>query len=153
MPMRLPCEVRGSGWRPIARAVAVLLVALGAVDCDDDRYDCDARDPYCRCDPADPRCPYYDVGPDGRSVGGFCDTNADCVDFCEFDNHYERMCTLRCDDDGDCPIGSACIDDAGGICAVTCDSHAYCDPFGAPWVCDDRGRRGASGSVAVCRIP
>ena len=137
------------GKRLAAAAAWLVFGILGFAACDDD---CDPRDPYCRCDPADPLC-RDGVGPSGYSVGGPCVSHGDCYERCESDDHYEGMCTMKCDHDGHCPAGSACVKDAGGICAATCSSHADCDPFGAPWACQDRDRKGDPGKVGVCRIP
>jgi hypothetical protein len=60
------------------------------------------------------------------------------------------MCTIACQDDLDCPAGSACVDDQGGICAVLC-AGTDCSAFGPGWRCTDRDRRGTDGKIDVCR--
>ena len=95
-----------------------------------------------------------DVGPHGSLVGGACSTNSDCSSRCVTGSHYPGgMCTLSCDSNVNCPSGTSCIDEAGGICAVDCRAPSDCTLFGAPYTCDARGLKGSDGSALVCRAP
>jgi hypothetical protein len=94
------------------------------------------------------------VGPHGSLVGAACASNGDCDSRCVSSDHYPGgMCTLTCASNANCPDGTSCIDDAGGICAVNCRLPGDCALFGAPYACDSKGLKGADGSALVCRVP
>lgn len=95
------------------------------------------------------------VGPGGREVGGACQTDRDCTRTCfAGDSHYPGgICSARCTSDAQCPGGTACVDDLGGICAVLCSGANSCSGFGRGFQCDSENRRGAPGEVTVCRVP
>jgi len=82
-------------------------------------------------------------GPGFGGVGAACRGDRDCFSRCE-----EGFCTVDCDHDGQCPAGTACVDEHGGICAVACGPPGSCGPG---YECRSVDRRGADGSVAVCR--
>jgi hypothetical protein len=79
----------------------------------------------------------------GGAVGAPCRNDRDCPARCE-----DGLCTVDCEHDGHCPPGTACVDDHGGVCAPLCGSSAAC---GRGFECTSRNRRGADGSVDVCR--
>ena len=64
-----------------------------------------------------------------------------------------RMCTLSCANDNDCPAGSRCIDESGGVCIYACVDPRDCAPFGAGYTCVARDLRGSGGQALVCRVP
>lgn len=94
------------------------------------------------------------VGSGGRLVGAPCASDSQCDAVCVTEKSYPGgFCTLKCSNDGNCPPGTACIDDAGGICGILCSSNVDCASFGRGFVCDSRSRKGSSGSAPVCRVP
>ncbi len=94
------------------------------------------------------------VGPHGDLVGGACLLDRDCERMCLTNSsHYPGgMCTAPCDSDANCPRGSECVDDAGGVCAVACLDARDCSDFGRGYTCTSVGRKGASGDTLVCRV-
>ena len=94
------------------------------------------------------------VGADGVAVGAACSGDGDCERRCVLgDSHYPGgMCTFACSTDADCPIGTSCIDDEGGICAVNCVQPADCSGFGRGFTCDSRDRKGPGGKALICRV-
>lgn len=111
-----------SRW--IILSVALIITTLGACGEDDDGR----------------------FGPGSTLVGAACSNDGNCQSRCE-----DGICTVSCDHDGQCPGGTACIDNHGGICAPLCGSNADCGGFGPGWECKSTDRRGHDGSVAVCR--
>lgn len=94
------------------------------------------------------------VGSGGHIVGAPCTEAAMCESICVMDKHYPGgMCSRRCSSDVDCPAGAVCVDDAGGICSVSCGVNGDCANFGRGFVCDARDRKGAAGGALVCRVP
>ena len=51
-----------------------------------------------------------------------------------------------------CPSGSVCIDEEGGVCVVTCSVDADCAGFGRGFACDSEGRFNG-GEAPICRVP
>lgn len=89
------------------------------------------------------------VGPGGLVVGATCAKDTDCRFKCE-----NNTCTAPCASDRDCPLGTVCIDDHGGVCLVSCTTNANCAGIGSPsYVCKDEDRLGSSGQARVCRKP
>ncbi len=91
------------------------------------------------------------VGANGSTVGGYCRSDRDCASRCVINGDFPGMCTVSCRSDQDCPAGTSCVDEAGGICAINCRDSNDCRQLGYPYVCDSKGRQGASGDVWVCR--
>lgn len=88
------------------------------------------------------------VGNGGDLVGGSCDSSDDCVERCERGEDFPGgTCTVSCLDDGDCPGGTLCVDEEGGICLLRCDLTSECR---LGYICDTQDRRGAPGEVLVC---
>jgi len=79
---------------------------------------------------------------------------ADCDDRCltPSDDWPGGFCTVTCDDDGDCPGDTACIDEGnGGVCAYTCRDDQFCAFLGA-YQCKERDAHPDNGTtVTVCR--
>ena len=95
-----------------------------------------------------------DVGLGGNVVGGHCFNSGDCQYRCEVSGHYpDGLCTIPCANDAQCPAGTACIDDSGGICAVLCTVVRSCAEFGSSYTCQNRDHKGSGGDVPVCRVP
>ena len=102
--------------------LAALLVVLAHAGCSDDD-----DNPF---------------GPWGGALGAPCNNDRQCFDRCE-----EGFCTVRCEHDGQCPGGSACIDEHGGVCAPVCGPSG-CGPG---YRCEATNRRGIDGRISVCR--
>jgi hypothetical protein len=88
-----------------------------------------------------------------RTIGATCTANADCDQRCLIDPHWPGgFCTISCDSNSGCSSGTACIDEAGGVCAFTCAINTDCTFLGDGYQCVDRdGHPG--GKVMVCRGP
>jgi len=94
------------------------------------------------------------VGVGGRFVGAHCRTDADCDRRCVLDEKFpDGLCTISCADDTQCPVGTACIEKEGGICAVLCTAVRTCSDFGPRYVCRGHDRRGSLLQADVCRAP
>jgi hypothetical protein len=90
-----------------------------------------------------------------RTVGARCDDQAECDDRCltpsaEWPGGF---CTVTCDDDGDCPSDTACIEEGnGGVCAFTCSDDNYCKFLGDGYACAERDTHPVGDAkVTVCR--
>jgi hypothetical protein len=91
----------------------------------------------------------------GSPVGSTCMSDRDCPGFCLLGNsdYPGGYCTVRCSSDAQCPGGTNCIDESGGICVASCRDSSECGRFGRGFVCEDRDRLGALGKAFVCRVP
>jgi len=100
-------------------------------------------------------CGNVSVGPRSPVVGGICTDNSQCQSICEKDPHYpDGICTFHCANNGDCPSGSVCTEDAGGICALSCIATADCiQIYGRDYACDLHKQHGAPDNALVCRKP
>lgn len=88
------------------------------------------------------------VGPESSTVGGMCSSDADCDEKClTGDDWPGGMCTLSCNSNGDCPPGSACIEEERGVCLIECRGDDDC-PSG--YECDDEDREDGRGKADVC---
>ena len=87
-----------------------------------------------------------------REVGARCDTNADCDQKCEVPSSDwpDGFCTELCDSDANCPDGTVCIDEDGGICAFTCAADPDCTFLGM-YKCVQRDSHGGGAKVNTCR--
>jgi hypothetical protein len=73
-----------------------------------------------------------------RSVGARCDANDECDSRCLMGASYpDGFCTLSCDDDGDCPGNTRCVEVEGGVCLFPCIEAAACAFLGTGWDCTD----------------
>lgn len=89
-------------------------------------------------------------GPGGALVGAACASDAMCQVRCVGGHAFPGgMCTVPCRSDFDCPAGTACMDDQGGICGVLC-SAGNCAAFGPGWHCATHNDVNG-GQIAVCR--
>lgn len=85
---------------------------------------------------------------DDREVGAACEMHADCLERCvEGKDFPGGLCTVACDDDRDCPGGTACVDKKDGICVPACERDRDCQ---GGYKCKSVGRRGDSGRADVC---
>lgn len=90
-----------------------------------------------------------------RSVGARCDANDECDGRCLMGATYPGgFCTISCDDDGDCPGSSRCVEVEGGVCLFSCDDPLDCEFLGTGWDCTDEAPRPRDPNmmdVKVCR--
>lgn len=86
-----------------------------------------------------------------RQIGARCEATDDCDDRClRGDDYPDGFCSRSCLVDADCPDGTACVDDDGGVCLVACPDDAACAYLGAGWSCETREAI-EGGEVDVCR--
>ena len=87
-----------------------------------------------------------------RDLGARCDKTDDCNERCLVE-WTGGFCTITCDTDGDCPDGSACIDEMGtGVCAFRCSGDPSCGFLGDGYTCQERdGHATGSTKVNACR--
>ncbi len=90
------------------------------------------------------------VGPTGLAVGGPCIDEFDCASgsYCLHAGFPDGTCTTNCRMQADCRGSSACVEEADGVCLLTCTSDDDCGREG--YICRERTRRGEIASVAVC---
>jgi hypothetical protein len=100
-------------------------------------------------------CGSIAVGPESRTVGAACTTNADCAERCLTDDRHfpGGLCTVACTNDAGCPAGSVCLAEEGGLCVASCRADADCAGFGRGFVCDSQAAASGSGTVSICRVP
>ena len=87
-----------------------------------------------------------------RQVGARCDTNADCDVKClppggDFPGGF---CTVLCDTDANCPDGTRCIDEQGGVCAFSCAADPSCTFLGDGYTCKMVDSHGGGAKVNAC---
>jgi hypothetical protein len=87
-----------------------------------------------------------------RDVGARCNLNSDCNGRCLGPNgdFPGGFCTLDCDSDANCPVGTHCIADNGGVCVFACGSDGDCAFLGG-YTCQASDSQGAGARVNVCR--
>jgi hypothetical protein len=69
------------------------------------------------------------VGPDGVIVGGDCDLSSQCAwgSRCIAGDRFPGgYCVKPCERDADCPGGSSCVEDQGGVCMLDCTGTPSC---------------------------
>lgn len=83
-------------------------------------------------------------------VGNRCDNDRQCEERCfiDGDKFPDGICSVTCTSDNDCPVGTYCVDENGGLCLFACPEFD-CDRLGPAWECRDRSRFGG-GNVNVC---
>ena len=88
-----------------------------------------------------------------REVGARCDTREECDDRClvPSEDWPGGFCTIACEVDVDCPVGAACIEEEGGVCAFTCTTDPGCAFLGSGYGCKERDARGGDSKRLVCR--
>jgi hypothetical protein len=90
-----------------------------------------------------------DDGDHRGSFGDGCADDRDCAERCVKGGDWPGgMCTYRCNEDRDCPPGTACVDKEGGVCAFTCSRSGDCP---AGYGCRSTKRESGGGEVLVCR--
>jgi hypothetical protein len=84
-------------------------------------------------------------------VGAQCTQATDCRFMCEMpSNEFPGgFCTVRCADDTQCPHGTVCMTDAGGVCLFPCRNDVDCAFLGAGWLCQNKDRA-SGGHALVC---
>lgn len=90
-----------------------------------------------------------------RSVGARCDSNDECDGRCLMGAAYpDGFCTMSCDDSGDCPGSSRCVEIEGGVCLFECVDAVDCTFLGSGWDCtaqEPRPPNPTMEDVTVCR--
>lgn len=95
------------------------------------------------------------VGAGSPFVGGVCTNDGQCQSLCVNSGHYPvGMCSFHCTSSAQCPGGTVCTEDSGGVCALSCQNTAQCQSlYGARYVCDAHMQHGTPGTAFVCRTP
>jgi len=95
-------------------------------------------------------CQNLDVS---RDVGARCDLASECNERClvPSGDWPGGFCTITCDTAANCPGGSTCIDEQGGVCVFKCVGDADCTFLGAGYRCMAVDSHGAGTKVMVCR--
>lgn len=72
-----------------------------------------------------------------RLLGAKCTADRECDERCLGPNAEfpEGLCSLRCDDDRDCPSDARCVASNGGVCLYDCIDDRDCDFLGERWGC------------------
>lgn len=88
-----------------------------------------------------------------REVGARCSDSTECDDRCLAPgaDWPGGFCTIHCELDADCPDGTACIEEEGGVCAFICFADPGCDFLGNGYLCKERDARGGITKRLVCR--
>jgi len=85
-----------------------------------------------------------------RELGAICEDRDECADRCLSGQRFpDGLCSLSCDDDGDCPDGASCVDREGGVCLFSCDAPVDCEFLGDAWRCLAQPERGAQAGAQV----
>ena len=88
------------------------------------------------------------VGNDGTLVGASCQSTADCDERCLSGGDFPQgTCTASCSTDDDCPGGTFCIEDEGGVCLLGCDLPSDCR---GGYTCKGKSNQGHGGESLVC---
>jgi hypothetical protein len=93
----------------------------------------------------------HTVGGSDDLVGDPCTSDTDCAHRCYLDNNNrfpDGICSISCTSDQDCPVDTACVTTAGGVCLFRCPAFD-CNFLGPQWRCDTRDRA-SGGQVDVC---
>jgi hypothetical protein len=90
--------------------------------------------------------------PVDRTVGARCDLSSECDERCLTGGDFPGgFCSITCDDTTQCPSGTACTSDQGGVCLFTCTADADCVFLGAGWTCKQVALQAGGGPVMACR--
>ena len=88
-----------------------------------------------------------------RELGARCDDHDECDERCLRAARYPGgLCSLSCDDDGDCPSSSSCADVIDGVCLFDCERGPDCQFLGTGWTCQEEAAL-PTGMVKVCIGP
>jgi hypothetical protein len=84
-------------------------------------------------------------------LGATCTSAAQCRFICETPSPQfpGGFCTEHCNGDSECPHGSLCMTDAGGVCLFPCGANIDCEFLGDGWTCKNKDRV-ANGKALVC---
>jgi len=89
------------------------------------------------------------VGNEGDVVGGAC-TTGQCADgsYCELSGSFPGgVCTVTCNSHADCPSGTRCISNQSGICLLECLETSDCR---SGYRCDIESDEEGGGESRVC---
>jgi hypothetical protein len=86
-----------------------------------------------------------------KVVGARCTQNSDCRFMCQTPSPEfpDGFCTVHCSDDTQCPRGTFCMTNAGGVCLFPCGNDVDCAFLGPGWQCKDKDRA-SGGHRPVC---
>src|SRR5262245_14044524 len=87
------------------------------------------------------------AGCNGSSVGQTCEVSVECSPdaVCQTGARFPGgYCTIGCDTNEDCPGGSVCTEEEGGVCLLSCTSDGECRS-GEGYACVMVEARGAGG--------
>lgn len=88
------------------------------------------------------------VGLDGDRVGGACRDSNDCEYRCQEGGDFpDGTCTLPCNVDDDCPLGTYCVHKEEGICLLGCEHPTDCRDG---YTCKGVDNNGTDGESLVC---
>jgi hypothetical protein len=91
-------------------------------------------------------------GPVDRTVGARCDLSSECDERCLTGGDFPGgFCSITCDAASQCPSGTTCTSDQGGVCLFTCTADADCTFLGAGWTCKQVALQAGGGPVMACR--
>src|SRR5262245_50970345 len=81
-----------------------------------------------------------------RQVGARCAVASEGDERCLVPNAdwAGGACTIHCETDFECPDGTACIEEEGGVCAFTCFADPGCAFLGNGYGCRERDARGGA---------
>src|SRR5687768_9792537 len=83
------------------------------------------------------------VGNNGGVVGGPCANSNECEFRCQMGGDFPQgTCVKPCNVDDDCPSGTNCINQDGGICLLACNKPDDCRNG---YNCEGKENRGHGG--------
>ena len=102
----------------------------------------------CVCPPGQSDCEA--VSKVGEVVGGPCERDEDCSgdSRCIQDGDFpDGTCSIDCTDHSECPDQTACVQEAGGVCLLRCNSDSDCRE---DYDCEDVDNVSGGGESEVC---
>jgi hypothetical protein len=94
-------------------------------------------------------CAGHGSGSIDEVVGAGCHQDTDCAHRCYTGPGYPGgFCSQSCSTDADCPDGTVCAAQSGGVCLFTCPPME-CARLGGGWQCNQHDLAGG-GKENVC---